>query len=65
MLIWPFSKVSGNEKSFFSLPATVYIREMPKFCDFLNLRNFLIAKVSELKVVQECFKLQFQDYALW
>ena len=53
MLIWPFAKVTGREKLFFGLSAKVYAREMPKFCDFLNLRNFLVAKVSDLKVVQE------------
>ena len=34
MLIWPFAKVNGREKSFFGLSAKVYIYEMPKFCDF-------------------------------
>ena len=40
------------------------VREMIKFRDFLNLQNFMVAKISDLKVVQECFILWFQDYAI-
>ena len=64
MLIWPFAKVNGREKSFFGLPAKVYVRVMPIFCNFCNLRNILVAKVSDLNVNQECFKLQFQDHGI-
>ena len=64
MLIWPFTKVNDREKSFFALFAKVYVLKMPKFWDFLNLRNFLLAKVSDLKVFQESFQLQFQDYVI-
>ena len=54
LAIWPFN---GREKSFFTLFAKVYVREMIKFSDFLNLQNFMVAKVFDLKVVQKCFKL--------
>ena len=57
VLIWPFAEVNGRENSFFGLFTKVYVREMIKFCDFLNLRNFMVAKVYDLQVVQECFKL--------
>ena len=57
MLVWPFAKVNSREKSFFGLLAKVNVREMSTFCDFLNLQNFLVAKVSDLNVVQECLKL--------
>ena len=61
MLIWPFTKVNDRD---FALFAKVYVLKMPKFWDFLNLRNFLLAKVSDLKVFQESFQLQFQDYVI-
>ena len=64
MLIWTFAKINGREKSFFGLFARVYVREIIKFFDFLNLQNFVVAKVSDLKVVQEIFNLYFQYYPI-
>ena len=57
MLIWTFPKVNGRAKSFFGLFAKAYVREMIKFCDFLNLRNFMVVEVSDFKVAQECFNM--------
>ena len=64
MLIWRFAKDNGQEKSFFGLFVKVSVREMIKLSDFLNLQNFMVAKVSDLKVVLECFNLKFQDYVI-
>ena len=56
-LIWLFTKVNSREKSFFGLFAKVYVHGMQKYRDFLISRRILVVKVSDLKEVQECFKL--------
>ena len=57
LLIWLFAKVNSREKSSFGLFAKVYVHEMQKFHDFLIPQRILVVKVSDLKEVQECFKL--------
>ena len=56
-LMWLFAKVNSREKSFFGLFAKVYVHEIQKFRNFLIPRRILVVKVSDLKEVQECFKL--------
>ena len=53
MLIWSFAKVNGREKSIFDLYAKVYVREMSKLWDFLNLRKFLVGGHLKSTFVEE------------
>ena len=48
-LIWPFAKVNGRKWSFFRLFAKVYVCKRRKFRDFMNSRNFLVARFLILK----------------
>ena len=48
-LIWPFAKVNGRKWSFFRLFAKVYVCKRQKFRDFMNSRNFLVARFLILK----------------
>ena len=63
-LIWLFAKLNSRENPFFGLFARAYVKKTQKFRDFLISRRILVVKVSNLKKVQEFFKLQFQDYAM-
>ena len=57
MLIWPFTKVNDRD---FALFAKVYVLKMPKFWDFLNLRNFLLAKFLILKYFRSASSCSFK-----
>ena len=57
-----FAKINAREKNFSDPSAKVYAREMQKLREFFSSRKFLLAKVSDPKVISSMATFSFSAF---